>query len=92
MTAELIKLADLGVMLSMGERAAREFCARHGVLPINVGTGKRASLRWSRQAVMQMLGTLQAESHNKAKARPPKKRLLGKSVDQVISMLSLPTQ
>lgn len=92
MTAELIKIADLGAMLSMGERNAREFCARHGVLPINVGKGKRASLRWSRSAVMQMLNTLQAGRAEKAPARPPQKRLLGKNVDQVISMLGLPVQ
>jgi hypothetical protein len=80
MTAELITQSDLGVMLSMGGRNAREFCARHGVLPINVGKGKRASLRWSRSAVMQMLCTLQADAGApRRKAVRSKTNILGKT-------------
>jgi hypothetical protein len=90
MTAELITQSDLGVMLSMGGRNAREFCARHGVLPINVGVGKRASLRWSRSAVMQMLCTLQADasSPQKRKAVRSKTKILGKTAALLYKELS----
>jgi hypothetical protein len=90
MTAELIKLSDLGIMLSMGERNAREFCERNGVLPINVGKGKRASLRWNRAEVMQMLSTLRAKE--KPKDVVPRSRsrntVVGKSAATLYRELS----
>ena len=90
MTAELIKMSDLGIMLSMGERSAREFCERHGVLPINVGKGKRASLRWNRAEVMQMLSTLRAKE--KPKDVVPRSRsrntVVGKSAATLYRELS----
>ena len=90
MTAELITQTDLGVMLSMGKDAAREFCARHGIQPINVGLGKVARLRWHRSEVMQLIGTLQAKGKPQEFVRRKKsgKTVLGKSVAELMRELS----
>lgn len=45
MDAQLLDIKDLAAMLSMGRRSAREFCRRHGVLPVNVGLGTKSRLR-----------------------------------------------
>jgi hypothetical protein len=90
MTAELITQKDLGIMLSMGADAAREFCARNGIQPINVGLGKRTRLRWNRSEVMQMLSTLRAKE--KPKVIVPRSRsrniVVGKSVAALLRELS----
>lgn len=90
MTAELITQTDLGIMLSMGKDAAREFCARHGIQPINVGLGKVARLRWHRSEVMQLIGTLQAKGKPQEFVRRKKscKTVLGKSVAELMRELS----
>ena len=90
MTAELITQTDLGIMLSMGKDAAREFCSRHGVQPINVGLGKVARLRWNRSEVMQLIGTLQAKGKQQEFVRRKKtgKTVLGKSVAELMRELS----
>lgn len=54
MDAQLLDIKDLAVLLSMGRRSAREFCRRHGVLPVNVGLGTKSRLRWHRDAVMHL--------------------------------------
>ena len=98
MDALLIDKKELADLLSMGKENARKFCERHGVLPINTSTGKRATLRWSRLEVMQMVSTLQAKG--KEEEFVPKKRtsrtVLGKSLAQLKKELqqasSLPLQ
>lgn len=92
MTAELIKLADLGTMLSMGPEAAREFCSRHGVHPINVGLGKVARLRWHRSEVMQLIGTLQAKGKPQDYVKKSRRTTAGKSLKQLMSELQTPIQ
>ena len=93
MTAELIDLNDLSIMLSMGKRSAREFCMKNGVMPINVGRGKIARLRWRVSEVMQMLGTLEASRKPAHKDIIPRRRgcktVVGKSVDQLMRELAL---
>lgn len=94
MTAELIDLNSLATMLSMGKRSARDFCQRHGVLPVNVGLGTKSRLRWHRDAVIQMLGTLDARQPRKDIV--PRKRgdktIIGKSVDDLLAELAAPMQ
>ena len=85
MDALLITGKELAFLLSMGQKNARKFCEQHGVLPINTSAGKRATLRWSRLEVMQMVSTLQAKG--KEEEFVPKKRtshtVLGKSRAQL---------
>lgn len=90
MTAELITQKDLGIMLSMGPKKAREFCASHGLHPINVGMGKIARLRWPRGEVMQLIGTLQALGKPQEIVRRKKssKTVLGKSVADLMREFS----
>ena len=96
MTAELIDLKGLSIMLSMGKRSARDFCQRNGVLPINVGKGKIARLRWKASEVIQMLGTLEASNRPAPKDVIPRHRgsktVIGKSVDQLMRELAAPVQ
>lgn len=90
MTAELITQKDLGIMLSMGPKKAREFCASHGLHPVNVGMGKVARLRWARAEVMQLIGTLQAKGkpHEFVRRKKSGKTVLGKSVAELMRELS----
>lgn len=92
MTAELITQTDLGVMLSMGKDAAREFCARHGIHPINVGLGKVARLRWHRSEVMQLIGTLQAKGKPHDNVKRSRRTTAGKSLKQLMAELQTPMQ
>ena len=94
MDAQLLDIKDLAAMLSMGRRSAREFCRRHGVLPVNVGLGTKSRLRWHRDAVIQMLGTLDARQPRKDIV--PRKRgdktIVGKSIDELLTELAAPMQ
>ena len=94
MDAQLLDIKDLAALLSMGRRSAREFCRRHGVLPVNVGLGTKSRLRWHRDAVMQMLGTLDAKGTCKdiIPSRRGAKTIVGKSVDELIAELAAPMQ
>ncbi len=95
MDAELIDLNSLAAMLSMGRRSARDFCQRHGVLPLNVGQGKIARLRWRRSEVIQMLGTLEASTRPAPDIIPRRrgsKTVIGKSVEQLMRELAAPMQ
>lgn len=92
MTAELLKKRDLGALLSMGADEARAFCHRHGVDPINVGTGKRASLRWMRSRVMEMLSTLQADGKPARRKPSTRNTVVGKTTAQIIRELACPVQ
>lgn len=77
----LIDKHALGELLSMGPDSARAFCERHGVQPVNVGLGKRSSLRWNREEVIQMVSTLQATGQEKKAVRRKSSRcsVIGKS-------------
>lgn len=77
----LIDKLALGELLSMGPDSARAFCERHGVHPVNVGLGKRSSLRWNRADVIQMVSTLQATGQEKKAVRRKNSRcsVIGKS-------------
>lgn len=92
MTAELITQKDLGIMLSMGPKKAREFCASHGLHPINVGLGKVARLRWHRSEVMQLIGTLQAKGKPQDYVKKSRRTTAGKSLKQLMSELQTPMQ
>ena len=94
MGAQLLDIKDLAAMLSMGRRSAREFCRRHGVLPVNVGLGTKSRLRWHRDAVMQMLGTLDARQPRKdiIPRRRGAKTIVGKNIDELIAELAAPVQ
>ena len=94
MDAKLLDIKDLAALLSMGRRSAREFCRRHGVLPVNVGLGTKSRLRWHKEAVMQMLGTLEA-GHAKKNIVPRRrgsKTIIGKSVNDLLAELAAPMQ
>ena len=94
MDTQLLDIKDLAAMLSMGRRSAREFCRKHGVLPVNVGLGTTTRLRWHRDAVIQMLGTLDARQPRKdiIPRRRGAKTIVGKSVDDLLAELAAPVQ
>ena len=93
MEPELLKRKELADLLSMGKQGATDLCHRNGVEPINVGKGKRASLRWSRSAVMAMLSTMQASGNQKPQRRPNTRRTIsGKSMSVLIAELACPVQ
>ena len=93
MDALLITGKELAFLLSMGQKNARKFCEQHGVLPINTSTGKRATLRWSRLEVMQMVGTLQAKGKKEREhVRKSKKTTVGKTLHQLMMELETPVQ
>lgn len=92
---ELLTKKDLAAFFKVSARSATAICKKHGVLPINVGLGKRALLRWRASEVIQMLGTLEASP------QPPKdfiprrrtsKTVVGKSVDELLRELAAPIQ
>ena len=94
MESQLLDIKDLADMLSMGRRSAREFCRRHGVLPVNVDLRTKTRLRWHRDAVMQMLGTLDARHARKdiIPREHDSMTIVGKSVDDLLSELAAPVQ
>lgn len=85
----LIDKHALGELLSMGPDSARAFCERHGVHPVNVGLGKRSSLRWNREEVIQMVNTLQAKTKSaRTKTEKPKHQIIGMSASALYQCVS----
>lgn len=94
MEEKLLTKADLAAFFQTSAASARKFCAAHGVMPVNIGNGRVARLRWSRIAIMQMLGTLEAKAEPKTiiPRRNGSKTVLGKSVDDLMRELATPVQ
>lgn len=88
----LIDKHALGELLSMGPKAARALCERHGVMPVNVGLGKVSRLRWNRSEVMQLLSTLQAKGKPCEYVKKSKRTSLGKTWRELARELSTPIQ
>ena len=72
MQEELLTQAELGAFFKMGKdgKSARRLCEKHGVFPLNIGSGKTPRLRWLLSDVRQILTTLK-----QAKSTEPKKKL-----------------
>lgn len=94
MEEKLLTKADLAAFFQTSAKAARQFCARHGIQPINVGNGRVARLRWRQSEIMQVLGTLNAKVEPKTiiPRTRSSKTVLGKSVDDLMRELSAPVQ
>lgn len=98
MEEKLLTKRDLAAFFQTGIDAARRLCEKHGVLPINIGTGKTTRLRWRKSEVMQMLGTLEAGNNRRAgkdiipRSRARGKTVVGKTVSQLMRELALPVQ
>ena len=96
MEEKLMTKKDLAAFFQISAASARKLCEKHGVLPINVGQGKIARLRWRASEVIQMLGTLEASTKPVAKEFIPRSRssktVVGKSVEQLLRELAAPIQ
>ena len=98
MEEKLMTKRDLAAFFQTSAASARRLCEKHGVLPINVGMGKVARLRWRQSEVMQMLGTLDARTNQRAgkdcipRSRARGKTVVGKSVAQLMRELATPVQ
>lgn len=91
MEPELLKAEELATIFSMSIKSARKLCKRNGVEPVNVSDGKRATLRWSRTAVMALLDTLQAGVKPCVNIIPRRRssiRLVGKSAREIYALYS----
>lgn len=85
----LITQTALGELLSMGPKSARAFCEQNGVMPVNVGKGARATLRWNREEVIQMINTLQAKTKStQCKTAKPKHQIIGMSASVLYQCVS----
>ena len=93
---QLMTKKELAAFFQISIRSARALCEKHGVLPINIGQGKIARLRWRASEVIQMLGTLEASPKPATKEFIPRKRgsktVVGKSVEELMRELAAPIQ
>lgn len=89
---ELLTTEELGDFFRLSPQSARKLCIKHGVMPLNVGVGKIARLRWRRSEVIQMLGTLETKPQPASSEYIPRKRgsktVLGKTVNQLMRELA----
>ena len=95
MQEELLTQAELGVFFKMGKdgKSARRLCEKHGVFPLNIGSGKIPRLRWLVSDVRQLLTTLkQAKSTEPQKKLTPRKQgapsILGRSKAELYQEVS----
>lgn len=93
---KLLTKRDLGAFFRLSPPYARALCEKHGVLPLNVGTGKIARLRWRLSDVMQVLTILQSGNATEAKDfRPRRKgdaRVAGLSAKEVMQAVACAVQ
>lgn len=98
MEEQLMTKADLAEFFHASASTARRFCDKHGVKPINIGNGKRTVLRWRKTEVIQMLGTLEADTNKRVskdcipRSHANGKTVVGKSVKQLMRELAAPVQ
>ena len=89
---KLLTKRDLGAFFRLSPPYARALCEKHGVLPLNVGTGKIARLRWRLSDVMQVLTILQSGPTEAQKDfRPRRKgdaRVAGLSAKEVLKAVA----
>lgn len=80
---------EIGNILAMSEKQAREILMEHGVHPIDLGKGRGHGLRWRTSAVIRVADTLHAqaqEAQKKHKRSPymPKSALIkGRSAEEL---------
>ena len=90
---KLLTKRDLGAFFRLSPPCARALCEKHGVLPLNVVTGKIARLRWRLSDVMQVLTILQSGNGTEAQKdfRPRRKgdaRVAGLSAKEVLKAVA----
>lgn len=75
MQEELLTQSELGAFFKMGKdgKSARRLCEKHGVYPLNIGSGKIPRLRWLLSDVRQILTTLK-----QAKSTEPRTKLIAR--------------
>jgi hypothetical protein len=93
MTESLLTKKELGAFFRLSPPCARALCEKHGVLPLNVGSGKIARLRWRLSDVMQVLTILQSGNATEAQKdfRPRRKgdaRVAGLSAKEVLKAVA----
>ena len=94
---KLLTKRDLGAFFRLSPPYARALCEKHGVLPLNVGSGKIARLRWRLSDVMQVLTILQSGNATEAQKdfRPRRKgdaRVAGLSAKEVMQAVACAVQ
>lgn len=92
MEEKLMTKRDLAAFFKLSADSARKLCEKHGVMPLNVGNGRVARLRWRLSDVMQVLTTLQAGTNERKDFRPrrPKDpRVLGRSPQDIQRELAI---
>ena len=93
MEEKLLTKRDLAAFFQTSAASARKLCEKHGVLPLNVGNGKIARLRWRLSDVMQVLTILQTGTDTKSKdyrpRRPKDPRVLGRSARDIRNELAI---
>lgn len=93
MTESLLTKKELGAFFRLSPPYARALCEKHGVMPLNVGSGKIARLRWRLSDVMQVLTILQSGNATEAQKdfRPRRKsdaRVTGLSAKEVLKAVA----
>ena len=87
---------ELGAFFRTTGEQARKLCAKHGVMPINIGLGKVPRLRWLASQIIKIPTILQASS-----SRPPKEfckrrsgdaQILGRSLQSLYNELACSRQ
>ena len=96
MTESLLTKKELGAFFRLSPAYARALCEKHGVMPLNVGSGKIARLRWRLSDVMQVLTILQSGATEAQKDfRPRRKgdaRVAGLSAKEVMQAVACAVQ
>ena len=92
MEEKLLTKRDLAAFFQMSADSARKLCEKHGVVPLNVGNGRIARLRWRLSDVMQVLTTLQTGTTNRKDYRPRRPKdphVLGRSPREIHNELAI---
>lgn len=97
MPESLLTKKELGAFFRLSPPSARALCEKHGILPVNVGAGKVARLRWRMSDVMQLLTILQSGNGTEAQKdfRPRRKgdaRIAGLSAKEVMKAVACAVQ
>lgn len=92
MNAELLKTKEMMAIMNMGKDLAVNLLRKHGVEPIDLGSGRGRGLRWHKKAVKAVCDTLYAEASAKRKKPSPAPQsfrpVFGRSVSELFEELN----
>jgi hypothetical protein len=92
MDEKLLTKTDLAAFFQLSAESARKLCEKHGVKPLNVGTGKVSRLRWRMSDVMQVLAILQTPTGKQKEFCTRRKgdpHVLGQTAKSLHAMLAM---